>query len=177
MSWFTESFLLLQLAPHNPSEEATSLGAPSSTSITALKGRCRFVVAEQAALLRVSGAQSLQAKGYRLVLAWGGVGVTGVESLSSHPAICGCRFPGPTHPTPLVRGSDMEKLDAHFLALKSGVRESSPAGAGRACSSAVLSKQNCFCLVLRMLFSSNKLWCGSSSNTFFWHLLGSSLWM
>lgn len=179
MSWFTESFLLLQLAPHNQSEEATSLGAPSSTSITALKGDvASWWPSRRPPACKWSTEPTSQGVQTGAGLGWGVV--TGVESLSSPSHLSGAVFPGPTHPNPptCLGSVTYGETDAHFLAEIWAFESPDRLGGGEgACSSAVLSKQNCFCLVLRMLFSSNKLWCGSNSNTFFWHLLGSSLWM
>lgn len=182
MSWFTESFLLLQLAPHNQSEEATSLGAPSSTSITALKGDvASWWPSRRPPACKWSTEPTSQGVQTGAGLGWGWGGDRSGKSELTQPSV-GCSFswsypPQPTPPTCLGAVTYGE-TDAHFLAEIWACESPDRLGGGEgACSSAVLSKQNCFCLVLRMLFSSNKLWCGSNSNTFFWHLLGSSLWM
>ena len=118
MSWFTESFLLLQLPPHNQSEEATSLGAPSSTSITALKGDvASWWPSRRPPACKWSMEPTSQGVQTGSGLGWGGRWQE--WKVWAHPAICRVTvFPGPTHPNPptCLGAVTYGETDAHFLA-------------------------------------------------------------
>ena len=74
-------FLLLQLPPPNQREEATSLGAPNSTSITALKGDvASWWPSRRPPACKWSSALTSQGVQTGAGLGWGEV--TGAESLS-----------------------------------------------------------------------------------------------
>lgn len=130
MSWFTESFLLLQLAPHNQSERGHFSRCPKQYKHYCIKGRCRRGGGSR----RPPACKWSRPNTWPRGTDWCWLRVGGAWQewrVTAHPAICGAEFflVYPPQPHSLLVEALLWEA-AHTFLLKSERRESDPSWGG-----------------------------------------------